>query len=211
MSIITRLISEEMVSFVDVLIEHYPKLKLDETNVLILILLFKQKKNGINFLSPKTLSKKMSIRLEECSARIVELVESGFIEIDYSQKSGKESFNLNPTLKKLEKLFDQEEIVEKKIETNQEVKSVIQMVEQEYHRPLSSYELDIINVWILEEQYSTEDIKLALLESLKAKKSSLRYVDMILLNQQRTKLRPKDTKKDEELEMIINKVYEKKK
>lgn len=211
MSIITRLISEEMVSFVDVLIEHYPKLKLDETNVLILILLFKQKKNGINFLSPKTLSKKMSIRLEECSARIVELVESGFIEIDYSQKSGKESFNLNPTLKKLEKLFDQEEIVEKKIETNQEVKSVIQMVEQEYHRPLSSYELDIINVWILEEQYSTEDIKLALLESLKAKKSSLRYVDVILLNQQKTKLRPKDSKKDEELEMIINKVYEKKK
>jgi len=207
----TRLISEEMVSFVDVLIEHYPKLKLDETNVLILILLFKQKKNGINFLSPKTLSKKMSIRLEECSERIVELVESGFVEIDYSQKSGKESFNLNPTLKKLEKLFDQEEVVEKKIETNQEVKSVIQMVEQEYHRPLSSYELDIINVWILEEQYSTEDIKLALLESLKAKKSSLRYVDMILLNQQRTKLRPKDTKKDEELEMIINKVYEKKK
>lgn len=207
----TRLISEEMVSFVDVLIEHYPKLKLDETNVLILILLFKQKKNGINFLSPKTLSKKMSIRLEECSERIVELVESGFVEIDYSQKSGKESFNLNPTLKKLEKLFDQEEVVEKKIETNQEVKSVIQMVEQEYHRPLSSYELDIINVWILEEQYSTEDIKLALLESLKAKKSSLRYVDMILLNQQKTRLRPKDTKKDEELEMIINKVYEKKK
>lgn len=211
MSIMTRLISEEMVSFVDVLIEHYPKLKLDETNVLILILLFKQKKNGINFLSPKTLSKKMSIRLEECSERIVELVESGFVEIDYSQKSGKESFNLNPTLKKLEKLFDQEEVVEKKIETNQEVKSVIQMVEQEYHRPLSSYELDIINVWILEEQYSTEDIKLALLESLKAKKSSLRYVDMILLNQQKTRLRPKDTKKDEELEMIINKVYEKKK
>lgn len=138
MSIMTRLISEEMVSFVDVLIEHYPKLKLDETNVLILILLFKQKKNGINFLSPKTLSKKMSIRLEECSERIVELVESGFVEIDYSQKSGKESFNLNPTLKKLEKLFDQEEVVEKKIETNQEVKSVIQMVEQEYHRPLSS-------------------------------------------------------------------------
>jgi DNA replication protein len=211
MSLITRLISEDMVSFVDVLIENYAQLKLDETNVIILIHLFKQKKSGGNFLSPKTLAKKMNITADQCSNRIVDLVENGFIEFEFSSKSGKETFNLNPTLNKLERLFDQEEKLEKKQEVNQEVKTIIQFVEQEYHRPLTSYELDIINVWVLEEKHTQEDIKRALLESLKAKKTSLRYVDMILINQLKNKHTVSDLKKDEELEMIINQVYAKKK
>lgn len=200
-----------MVSFVDVIIENYPSLKLDEVNVIILIHLFKQKKQGGNFLSTRTLAKKMNISADECSKRVVDLVQGGFIEFEFSSKSGKETFNLNPTIQKLENLFESEVTHIKKQEVNEEVKTVVKLVEEEYHRPLTTYELDIINVWILEEKYNVEDIKSALLESLKAKKTNLRYVDIILINRQRTKTIVKSQAKDEELEMIINQVYAKKK
>jgi len=211
MSLITKLIKEDMISFVDVILEHYPKMMIDETNVILLIFLFKQKKQGNHFLSTKILSAKMMISAEECGNRVVDLVQRGFIELEFSSKDEKETFNLKPTLAKLDALFQGTEETSKKYEVNQTVKTVIEMVEAEYHRPLTTYELDIINVWVTEEGYLLEDIKGALLESLKAKKTNLRYVDIILINRTKPKKTIPTQKKNEELELILHQVYAKKK
>jgi DNA replication protein len=211
MSLITKLLTEDMISFVDVILEHYPKMMIDETNVLLLIFLYKQKKQGSHFLSTKILSTKMMISPEECGNRVVDLVQRGFIELEFSTKDEKETFNLKPTFAKMEALYQITEETSKKQEVNQTVKAVIEMVEGEYHRPLTTYELDIINVWVTEEDHPLEDIKGALLESLKAKKTNLRYVDIILINRNKSKKAIPTQKKNEELELILHQVYAKKK
>ncbi len=70
-----------------------------------------------------------------------------------------------------------------------ERKDVFQKIEQEFGRSLSPIELETISQWIDSDDYSFEMILLALKESVLNQVRSLKYMDRILLNWEKSNIR----------------------
>ena len=82
---------------------------------------------------------------------------------------------------------------------------IVLYIETTYAKTLSPADLMIINNWI-DLGYSYNEIKKAVLDSLKAKKMHLRYADAILAN--RKKVRSTDTVEcDDEIREMLNSMY----
>ena len=81
---------------------------------------------------------------------------------------------------------------------------LVEYIEKSYQKILSSSDLMIINNW-LDLKYKVEDIKQAILDSLKAKKMHLKYADAILVN--RKKDRAQINNVDEDIRKMLENVY----
>ena len=75
-------------------------------------------------------------------------------------------------------------IKELKIEENEELNTdcakVVALLEKEFKKILSPLDLELVHKWIYEDKFSYSKIYNAILETLKLKKSSIQYVDVIL-------------------------------
>ena len=80
------------------------------------------------------------------------------------------------------------------------VTEIVDYCEKTYQRILSIEDLKIINMWV-EEEYSLEEIKSAVLDSLKAKKAQLRYADAVIINR-RNNLSREKVEVDPELQLF---------
>lgn len=194
----SKLIHSNVISLNDALIQNYKKIGLDEVNMTLLLLLNFQKNNQDNFLSTASLTMKMTISENEISERILSLLNQGFIELQIDEKG--EKFVLDPLIDKVAEALS-DEVVEK-VDTSNQVSEIVEYCEKTYQRLLSVDDLKIVNMWI-EEQYSLEEIKSAVLDSLKAKKTQLRYADAILVNRKNNTNREKK-EVDKELQEVLN-------
>ena len=82
---------------------------------------------------------------------------------------------------------------------------LILYVEATYAKPCSPADLAIVNHW-LDLGYSSEAIKSAILEGLKAKKRHLRYADAILANK-KTESERETVTYDEDLKKMLDEMY----
>lgn len=194
----SKLIHSNVISLNDALIQNYKKIGLDEVNMTLLLLLNFQKNNQDNFLSTASLTMKMTISENEISERILSLLNQGFIELQIDETG--EKFVLDPLIDKVAEALS-DEVVEK-VDTSNQVSEIVEYCEKTYQRLLSVDDLKIVNMWI-EEQYSLEEIKSAVLDSLKAKKTQLRYADAILVNRKNNTNREKK-EVDKELQEVLN-------
>jgi DNA-binding transcriptional MerR regulator len=92
-------------------------------------------------------------------------------------------------------------------ERKEQLQIIISYIESSYGRPVNNNDLVIINNW-LDLGYPIEDIKEAILDSLKAKKLHLRYADAILAS--RHKQRETVDEIDEEGAELLASIYVKK-
>ncbi|XMB66121.1 DnaD domain protein [Mycoplasmatota bacterium zrk1] len=162
------------------LLNSYLRLRIDETDVVILLLLFEVNNHGSNFLSISELARKTTISIDDLANKVDILVTRGFVNLDiYINKAGEEEtkFSVVPTVKKIFDLFKEDEIKEMK-KGNTDIPRIVSMIEDEFKRVLSSKELYIIKSW----EYSYEEVKEALLETLKQKKLRIEYLNKILEN-----------------------------
>lgn len=182
---IKRLIDTKAINIKEYIINNYVNLGLDEKSAMLLIHIYNFKENGIDFLSINNLTSKMSIEFVECSNLVLSLVQRQFIsfdlEVDDFGKT-KEKYTLTPLYEKIFMLINQDsqEIV-KENEGNQVVE-LIHIIETEFGRTLSSFEIQIITSWINEYRFSFDLIKLAIKEALLSNAYNLKYVDRILIN-----------------------------
>lgn len=202
MNSIAKLIKSKTISFNEMLIRYYHKLSLSEVETMILMLLYIQQDEENAVLSSETLKNKVSINEQELSIVLVGLVQKGHIELLINNE-GKETFSLDNLIAKLGEVV---ETSSNKTEENDEIKinEIVAYVEKCFQKILNSNDLIIINHW-LSLNYSIEEIKDAILVSLKAKKMHLKYVDAILANKHRE--REKVTEIDEDIKNMLETVY----
>ncbi len=192
----SKLIHSNVISLNDALIQNYKRLGLDEVNMTLLLHLNFQKINQNNFLSTNVLANKMTISEEEISERILFLLNQEYIELEIDETG--EKFKLEPLIKKIaDILFEDDQPSTEKLD----VSEIIEYCEKTYQRLLTVDDLKIVNMWV--EEYTIEEIKSAVLDSLKAKKTQLRYADAILVNRKNNSNREK-IEVDKELQEVLN-------
>lgn len=61
-----------------------------------------------------------------------------------------------------------------------EIKKIVNLLETEWKKLLSSLELEIVARWVTEKNYTFDNVKEAVLRGLKQKQTNIKYVDRIL-------------------------------
>ncbi|WP_347860498.1 DnaD domain-containing protein [Salimicrobium sp. PL1-032A] len=165
------------------LLTSYKRMNMNETELAIILQLWRYQQEGVNFPTPAELGQYMTISEEECSMLLRSLIQKGLVEI-LDEKGPdniiQEKYSLEPLLIKL---FQPEP---KKKETKDAPKeSLFPLFEKEFGRPLSPFEIETINIWLDEDNYQEELIKTALREAVLMGKLNFKYIDRILAEWQR--------------------------
>lgn len=173
-----ELLNARSINIYLVLLKEYRRLGLDEVELVILMNLFLDNENGIYVLKFKKLTQRMSISVNECEEKMQGLMNKGFVEIrvEYDkQNRATEYFDLNPTLKMLEKLYS----LEAEDEKNQKI---ISMIEHQLGSALSPNDINVVLSW---KSYSYEEIMEAYSKALANGVVSVNYINSILRSQER--------------------------
>ena len=202
MTSVARLIKAKTISFTEEIITHYKELNLTETEAIVLIFLFRKLDDQDNILSTSALTKKMTLSEDELSNLVVGLVQKGFIEI--SMEEGVESFELDGVYEALAAVLNPENTTAF-IDRQDMLSQIVLYVETTYAKPCAPADLMIINSW-LDLGYSYNEIKTAVLDSLKAKKLHLKYADAILANR-KTQSKRTMVEYDEDIKKMLDAMY----
>lgn len=161
----------------DQLITHYKKIGLTEVELMVILQIYRFSYENIIFPTPEQLSDHMTIDEGECANILRRLIQNNYIKIEQvedEQQRLTELYCLSPLWEK----FIQ---TEKKNETDEEnIGSLFVLFEQEFGRPLSPFEIEIINAWLDEDNISPSLIKAGLREAVLMGKLNFNYIDRIL-------------------------------
>lgn len=194
----SKLITSHMISFKEALVLHYKEIGLNETQTMIIILLYETKKHQAKAISEKDIASKMTLSEQEIAKEIFELIEKNYISLE--MVGGAEQYSLTPTIEKLGVVLGAEEKDDpSELNLQSEAEKIINYVEKNFGRVLSNSELLLIKRWF-EEGLSVQEINNAINESLKLKKYHLRYADAILMNRSVNK---NETPVDPEIEEVL--------
>mgnify|MGYP001339117861 CR=1 FL=1 len=178
-----RWMKEGNITIPNVLLKHYKDMKLNETELVLIMHVISFIEKGNEFPTPVELSSSMTITASECTDILRKLIQRGFIEIiDGSSQDGIifEKYSLEPLWEKLISSFLLQEKQNETIEQRQEEKDIYTCFEQEFGRPLSPFECETLSLWMDEDQHNTAIIKAALREAVISGKLNFRYIDRIL-------------------------------
>lgn len=181
---IKRYINNNTIDFTELILNNYYKLGIDETDAVIMVKLQYLLNNNKTFISPKQLSKLLSISPQTTSRRLNSLIEKGYIQMEIiKNKNGKqsESFNLDFLIESIMQ-NGREKRSEKIVIKNKTLESKLaKLFEEEFKKPLSILDIQTITKWLNEDKYSYEDIEEALFDAVRMRKLTIKYVDSILL------------------------------
>lgn len=202
MNNIGKLIKAKTISFNEMLIRYYHTLGLNETEAMILMILYVGQDDLSDVLSVEELKNKVSLDENTLSQVLLELVQKGFIELLIDDE-GHETFNLEATIEKLGEVINRGEHSEEN-EKEAQIREIVSYIENCYQKILGPSDLLVINNW-LSLNYTIEEMKQAVLDSLKAKKMHIKYADAILAN--RKKERSQSVEVDEDMKQLLQSVY----
>ncbi|MDU4697877.1 MAG: DnaD domain-containing protein [Paenibacillus sp.] len=184
------------------LLAHYRKLRLNDTEAMLLIqLLAFQQIERNDFPSLGQLESRMDMAPGTLAPVIRGLLKEGWISIDEAvdEATGirSEHYNLSGVYQRLgEWLAEQpsaavsSKSLDPAPETREEQeRNLFVIFEKEFARPLSPMELETIAGWVDQDRYPEELIRLALKEAVFAGKVHFRYIDRILLEWSRNRVR----------------------
>lgn len=194
-------LKNNLIDFEKLIIDKYSFLGLDEIEVIILVKLNKLLNSGNKF-SIEYFTKNMTITEDIIREKLVTLINNQFIDLKLVNNS--EIYTLDDTFKRLASLLEKEEDDEQKEELNTDCAKVVNLIEKEFNKMLSPLDLELVHKWIYEDNFSYTKIYNAILETLKLKKNSVQYVDVILNKKEQTK---QDSSSKEGLQNLFNQVY----
>lgn len=186
-----------------VLLQHYRKLKLSDQETLLLIHLisFKQVEQK-DFPTLEELQEVMGASAQVIAQTLQKLLKAGLIsideELDELRNIQYERYNLSGLYEMLgrclaaqEKNRSSRQSRRKPLETEgqEEGHNLFVVFEKEFGRPLSPMECETISGWIDQDRYPEELIRMALKEAVFAGKVHFRYIDRILLEWSRNRVK----------------------
>lgn len=173
-------IASGVVSIPHYLLQHYHEIQLTDSEVVFVIHLLSE--NRMDRI--KIDIHEMAVKMNKTNDDIFQLL-SGLLEkeclfvfpvINEANKQ-EERYSLQPMMERLQQQFLLQG--EKQEETTS--RQVVEMIEREFGRPLSSFELQMIQGWLQEDHYALEMITAALKEAVINQALTLNYMDRILL------------------------------
>ncbi|MFD2630658.1 DnaD domain protein [Oceanobacillus kapialis] len=160
------------------LLTSFQTLGLDEKDVMLLLQIQQFQHKGIDFPTPAELSSHLTIDEEQCSRILRKLIQKGLLEIEQNTEQNTEKIGEVYSLNKLWEVLYGEKKEEKVVE--QADGTIFILFEQEFGRPLSPFEIEMINGWLDEDKQAASLIKAALRESVLMGKLNFKYIDRIL-------------------------------
>lgn len=179
---------------------YYRQLKLSDTDVMLLIQLMGFKQQEVkDFPTIEELQQRLATSPELVITSLQKLLKGNFIsideEIDAQTGIQYERYNLSKLWEKIALLLTEQLQAERQRGPqvspllNLDQSDLFHMFEREFGRPLSPMECETITGWIDEDHYPEPLILLALKEAVFAGKVHFRYVDRILLEWNRNRIR----------------------
>ena len=197
-----ELLKQEIIVFEKLLIDKYHLIGLNEVETIILIKINKSLKEGKRKLVIDEIAPNMSIDSSVLANTIIDLVNRGYITVEISNVNALETYNLDGTLKRLSEVFDEANQKVLNVDTN--IAEVVNLIEAESGKSVSSLDLEMIRHWFNDLGYSKEQVDEAIYKASKNKKLSVKYVDRILANQNKKSASPED---NDEIKDLISRVY----
>ena len=160
------------------LLKNYHQLKINETELVVLLQIHRYRTEGNGFPTPEELASHLSISAQECSRVLRTLIQKRLMTIEQNhneQRVLNESYSLEPLWEKLFSSTPSRPTSEPTYDEN-----IFPLFEQEFGRPLSPFEIETINIWLDEEEQSPALIKAALREAVLMSKLNFKYIDRIL-------------------------------
>ncbi|GGJ85419.1 DNA replication protein [Lentibacillus kapialis] len=157
------------------LLDNYKQMGLNEQEVMIILQLLRFLQENNDFPTPSDLASHLTISEKDCANVLRSLIQRDFLSIEQLTNASDqitESYSLNPLWKKL---FS--EVTEDQSENDG---TLFILFEQEFGRPLSPFEIEMINSWLDEDKLTPPLIKAALRESVLMGKLNFKYIDRIL-------------------------------
>lgn len=194
------------------LLRYYRSLRLLDTEAMLLLQLmaFRQQEHN-EFPTLDELQSRMGLTADGIGKLLQKLIHEGWISIDTVAYEGSdvqyERYNLAGVYHKLATYLYNEQQVKRPTKDSTELddlftagahegeRNLFTIFEKEFGRPLSPMEYETIGGWIDHDQYPEELILLALKEAVFTGKVHFRYIDRILLEWNRNRIRtPEDAK-----------------
>ena len=174
----------EALDFRYLLLEYYKKLRINENELSVILMIDHLLGQKNNLVTPDILSLKMNLSTKELDKIFVDLIEKGYLLFDTGKKI---KISLKPLQKKLLEVFEAELAKENEISSSEEKAASLQSIYTDYEkllkRSLSPLEVSIINDWN-GRGYSAEQIVNALKECLSKGKKTFKSIDKVLLQWQ---------------------------
>ncbi len=179
---LVNLLKEKDIHFPKLLLLHYKDLKLDESELIVLIYLL----NESTEFNPKKISEDLKMTLQEVLMKIDGLTSKDILKVEVKKVNNirQEFIDLGPLYSKLSYFIINEEV--KEVAPN-----IYDTFEKEFGRTLSPMEYQIINGW-LNDNMNEEMVTLALKEAIYNGVTNLRYIDKILYEWRNKGLTTKD-------------------
>ncbi|MDX8046148.1 DnaD domain-containing protein [Gracilibacillus sp. S3-1-1] len=178
-----QFIMQDQINIPALLIERFSTFGLSETQLAIILQIYAAQIKGIDFLTPEEIAQHLTISTEDCTNQMRQLMQKDFLSIEEAQEDSqvmREVYSLEPLWTKLYTMNEQ-----KPAKTENKVGEVFQKFEREFGRPLSPFEIEMINNWIDEDNYDLSLIYAALREAVLMGKINFKYIDRILIEWQK--------------------------
>lgn len=187
------------------LLTHYRRLKLSDSEALLLIhLLSFQQVDHKDFPSMEEIEQRMDAAPGVISSSVRKLMKDGWLSIDEHTDGVTgvqyERYNLSGMYNKLavcmaeqfaasQKQTQSERRANNQNNREDQERNLFVIFEKEFARPLSPMECETISGWVDQDRYAEELILLALKEAVFAGKVHFRYIDRILLEWSRNRVK----------------------
>ena len=171
---------DNLLDFNTLLLTTYKELGLNEQEYVLLVLLARLLKTNPSGWTFSDISTHMTIDEANCSVLFINLVERQYITVSSKMdERGKrfEEYSIAPLFEKIETLLRQQ----KTQATSTQREEIFSMIEQEFGI-LSPLDIETIHLWMTEDNFDQELIKLAIREMNSYQIKSIRYIDKILLD-----------------------------
>jgi DNA replication protein len=189
---IKKLIEDHLIDFDKLLKKTYRQIGLKEMEAFFLMELNGLKEKGIHSINPTVIIKQLSLTETEATDLLDSMMQRKYLSFEIIEnKEGltTESFSLDQTIKKIIDYYKEEienKIVQTKEPSDTDENEIAEILETQLQRQLKPTEVEVIIRWIDEHQYNKKDIKSAIIDAVKAGKTTIAYIDAILLKKSKS-------------------------
>ncbi len=197
--LVKKLIEDDMLDLGKLVIAHYKKIGLSESEAIVLSELAKQIKRGESFLSASKIADKVAMEKDKLLDILDGLIKKNYITIQVRKNDkGKETeiFHLDNTIEKIITHYEkkiQEDFLSDEGAYASEEDEIVHLVETHMKKQLTPLEAQMIEKWLNEDGYDKETIKHALLDAAKGNNFTMSYVDSLLLAWDREEKKEEET------------------
>ncbi|MBL0388594.1 DnaD domain-containing protein [Tumebacillus sp. ITR2] len=181
----TVLLTSGFLAVPSLLLKFYKQLGLADEEMMLVLHLLQFRQEGVEFPTPDQIGERMMLHGDFLLSTLGTLQRAGFLEI------GEEQIDLRPLYRKLAEFIQPKpkpaasslDLLEKKEQ------NLFSVFEQEFGRPLSPLECEMIIKWVDDDRYREDLVREALREAVLSGKFNFKYIDRILFEWQKINIR----------------------